>query len=32
MAYMKDRSLKQIATNIVPQGNVPNVPPQFANS
>ncbi len=26
MAYMKDRSLKQIATNIVPQGNVPNVP------
>ncbi len=29
MAYMKDRSLKQIATNIVPQGNVPNVPPHL---
>ena len=29
MAYMKDRSLKQIATNIIPQGNVPTVPQQF---
>ena len=23
---MKDKSLKQISTNIIPQGNVPNVP------
>ncbi len=29
MAYMKDRSLKQIATNIVDQSNVPNVPPHL---
>jgi hypothetical protein len=29
MAYIKDRALKQIATNIVDQSNVPNVPPHL---